>query len=107
MRMIRTLIWIVLTAVLVAFVAMNWTKAPVNIWPLDDGEFFHFEWPVGFTALVFFLLGLAPMWLIHRAGRWRLKRRIAALEAVVQRPSAALTSTQLDAAAPEAETQAP
>lgn len=79
MNIIRTLVWVLITAILVAFIAMNWTKAPVNFWPLDNG-YLHFDWPVGFIALVFFLLGLMPMWLLHRAARWRLARRINTLE---------------------------
>lgn len=79
MNIIRTLVWIVITALLVAFIAMNWNKAPVNVWPIETG-YLHFDWPVGFIALVFFLLGLLPMWLLHRALRWRLTRRIGALE---------------------------
>lgn len=79
MRVIRTLVWIVITALLVAFVAMNWEKSPVNIWPVEGG-YLHFDWPIGFIALVFFLLGLTPMWLLHKAGAWRLNRRISALE---------------------------
>ena len=79
MNIIRTLVWIAITALLVAFIAMNWDKAPVNFWPVDNG-YLHFEWPVGFIALVFFALGLLPMWLLHRALRWRLTRRIGALE---------------------------
>jgi len=39
-----------------------------------------------------------PMWLLHVAGRWRLKRRINALEAARRQPSASLSTTQLDAA---------
>jgi uncharacterized integral membrane protein len=58
---------------------MNWDKAPVNFWPIDNG-YLHFDWPVGFIALVFFALGLLPMWLLHRAQRWRLTRRISTLE---------------------------
>mgnify|MGYP001766893839 CR=1 FL=1 len=80
MQIIRTLAWIVVTAVLVAFIAMNWTKVPVNFWPLDDGNYIHFEWPVGVVALVFFLLGVGPAWLYLRAVRWRTARRIASLE---------------------------
>lgn len=80
MQIIRTITWIVITAVLVAFVAMNWTKVPVNFWPLEDGNYIHFEWPVGIVALVFFLLGVVPAWLYLRAVRWRLHRRIASLE---------------------------
>jgi uncharacterized integral membrane protein len=97
MNIIRTLTWILITALLVAFMAMNWGKAPVNIWPSGD-TFLHFDWPVGFIAFVFFLLGLVPMWLFHRAARWQLKRRIASLE------NTARTSAQIPlpaATAPE------
>ena len=79
MNIIRTLVWVVVTAILVAFVAMNWDKAPVNVWPIENG-YLHFDWPVGFIALVFFGLGLLPMWLLHRALRWRLSRKINTLE---------------------------
>lgn len=80
MQVIRTIAWVVLTAVLVAFIAMNWTKVPVNFWPLADGNYFHFEWPVGVVALLFFGLGMLPVWAYLRAVRWRLNRRIASLE---------------------------
>ena len=88
MQILRTILWIVITAVLVAFVAMNWGRAPVNIWPLDDGYLF-FEWPVGVIAILFFLLGMLPMWLLHRAAQWRLHRRIHSLESALRAASAA------------------
>jgi uncharacterized integral membrane protein len=101
MQIIRTVIWIAMTALLVMFIAMNWERAPVNFWPLETG-YLHFEWPVGVIALVFFLLGLLPMWLLHRAGKWRLNRRISMLETNVRTAAAApppplATTTQLDA----------
>ena len=80
MKAVRTIAWIVTTAILVAFIAMNWTKVAVNFWPLDDGNYIHFDWPVGFVALFFFLLGMMPVGLYFRAVRWRLNRRIASLE---------------------------
>ncbi|WP_395327146.1 LapA family protein [Novosphingobium sp. BL-8H] len=80
MNIIRTVLWIAITAILVAFIAMNWSKVPVNFWPLDDGNYIHFEWPVGVVALLFFGLGMLPVWLYLRAVRWRLNRRIATLE---------------------------
>ncbi len=98
MNIVRTLVWVLITAILVAFVAMNWDKAAVNVWPIDNG-YLHFDWPVGFIALVFFALGLAPMWLFHRAARWRLGRRIATLEASLVHsasgPAAQTTSSTL------------
>lgn len=103
MQLIRTIVWVVITAILVGFIAINWNTAPVNFWPLAEG-YLHFEWPVGFIALAFFLLGLVPMWLIGVLTRWRYSRRINALEnsvrAVSTQPPLA-TSTQLDAAAPD------
>jgi len=98
-QIIRTLIWIVITIVLVAFIAMNWERAPVNIWPLESG-YLYFQWPVGVIAPVFFLLGFVPMWLFHRAGKWAWKRRVNALEHSVRTTAAAppiATSTQLEA----------
>jgi uncharacterized integral membrane protein len=107
-QIIRTLIWIVITAVLVAFIAMNWERAPVHIWPLEN-TYLQFDWPVGIIALVFFLLGLVPMWLVHRAGRWRWQRRIAALENSVLATSTASApaAASLEADQPETPTDAP
>lgn len=79
MQVIRTIMWVVVTAALVAFMAMNWNPAAVNFWPLEQG-YLHFEWPVGIIALVFFLLGMLPTWLLSKASKWRLTRRIDALE---------------------------
>jgi lipopolysaccharide assembly protein A len=102
MRVIRTLIWIVITAVLVAFIAMNWQKSAVNIWPLAEG-YLHLEWPIGLIALVFFLIGFLPTWLLHKASKWRMTRRIATLEASLRASTAppalpVATTTQLEQA---------
>ena len=83
MQMIRTIVWMLISAVLVAFIAMNWTSAPVNFWPLDTG-YLHFDWPVGVIALVFFLLGLLPTWVLAKLASWRLRRRIGTLENAVR-----------------------
>lgn len=89
MQVIRTIAWIVITAILVAFIAMNWTVAAVNFWPLQNGDYLHFEWPVGIVALVFFFFGMVPVWLYLRAVRWRLNRRIETLEKSLQTSSMA------------------
>ena len=101
MNIIRTAVWVTITAILVAFVAMNWDKAPVNFWPIENG-YLHFDWPVGFIALMFFGLGLLPMWLLHRASRWRLARKINTLESsllqaagVPSQPSSTLVTPEV------------
>jgi uncharacterized integral membrane protein len=80
MQIIRTIVWIAITAALVAFVAMNWEPAPVNFWPLENGAYLHLQWPVGLIAIFFFAAGALPMWLLSKAGRWRMSRRMMALE---------------------------
>lgn len=80
MQIIRTVALIIVTAILVAFIAMNWTRAVINLWPQGDGTYVHLECPVGLIAILFFFLGMSPVWLYSRAVRWRLGRRIAALE---------------------------
>ena len=106
MQLIRTLLLLIVTVALVAFVAINWHTAPLNLWPLQDGNYLYLEWPVGFIVLISMVLGFVPMWLIHKGARWRLNRRISFLEnsvksATQSNPTAIATSTQLDAAQPE------
>ena len=98
MQFIRTILWTALVVALVAFIAMNWKTVPVNFWPLSDGNYFHFEWPIGLVALLFFLIGMAPMWLLKRAQGWRLKRRIASLENSLRAASAVAPVTASEAA---------
>ena len=102
MQALRTILLLVITIVLVAFIAINWQIEKVNIWPLADGKYLHLEWPVGFIVLVSYLAGIIPTWLIARATKWRLNRRIATLENAVAANSVVApvaTSTQLEAAA--------
>ena len=106
MQMIRTLLLLLIAIALTAFVAINWDTVPVRFWPAGQGEYLKFDWPVGFVALFFFVLGMVPMWLIHKGAAWRLKRRIGSLEnslkANTPDPAPSFpTSTQLDAAAQE------
>lgn len=103
MKQVRIVLWIVLVAAFGAFIAMNAATARVNVWPYAQG-YLHFEWPVGFVALVFFLLGFLPPWLAGRIRRWRLKRRIATLETSLATqagsplpfPDAAMSAAQPD-----------
>lgn len=90
MQIIRTIVWITITAALVAFMAMNWDQAPVNFWPLENG-YLHVMAPVGLIAVFFFALGALPMWLLAKAARWRMTRRMTALENSVRATSAVAT----------------
>ena len=98
MQLVRTIFWVLLAVVLVLFAVSNWDPVEVRIW-----EGLILETKLAALVILAFLAGLLPMWLLHRATRWRLARRIATLEATIaaQRPQPPLaTSTQLESAAP-------
>ena len=106
MQLIRTLLLLIVTIALVAFIAINWQVVPLNLWPLADGNYVHLDWPVGFIVLVSMALGFLPMWLLHKGARWRMNRRISFLENSVKSasqsaPSAIATTTQLEQASQE------
>ena len=102
MRMIRTIVWVVLVIAFLLFSLNNWVPVTVKIW---EGLLWETKLPA--LVLLAFLLGWLPTWLVHLAGKWRLKRRISALEAVARQPSAALSTTQLDAAGQSGDAPAP
>lgn len=93
MHVIRTVIWVVLLVILLLFSLNNWNPVEVKIW---DGVLLETRIPVLVGAS--FLLGLVPMWLLSKAGHWRLTRRINALENSMRAAAAPLvaTTTQLD-----------
>ena len=104
MQAIRTIIWVLITIVAVGFVAINWTLVPINFWPVADGKYIGFTWPVGLIALMGFVLGLLPMWLLHKTAAWRLRRRIGTLENSVR---AASVSTPVEPAPSPITTEPP
>jgi uncharacterized integral membrane protein len=75
MHIVRVIVWVLLLAVLLIFSINNWNPVEVKIW-----EGLVLETKVPALVIVAFLLGLIPMWLLHRATKWQLHRRITSLE---------------------------
>ena len=75
MGILRTIIWVSLTAVLVIFAMANWIPVTVTIWP---GQVLDTKLPV--LILASFLIGSVPMWIALRTTRWSMKRRLDASE---------------------------
>jgi uncharacterized integral membrane protein len=71
MQFLKTLFWIVLTVIAVAFAFKNWTPVEVLLW---GNIVVEVKLPI--LLLVAFLIGLVPMFILHRATRWRLRRRL-------------------------------
>ncbi|WP_428681845.1 lipopolysaccharide assembly protein LapA domain-containing protein [Sphingopyxis sp.] len=82
MGILRTIIWVLLTAVLVAFAAMNWDSVDVTIWPTSSipGKALIWSTKLPAVILISFAIGFFPPWLALRAARWSLKRRLESSE---------------------------
>lgn len=94
MQVMRTIFWVLLAVVLVLFAVNNWVPVEVHIW-----EGLLLETKLAALVIIAFLIGLLPTWMLYRATRWRLNRRIAALETTLsaQRPQPPIaTTTQLE-----------
>ena len=98
MQIVRTILWVLLAVVLVLFAINNWQTVEVRIW-----NSLILETRLAALTIAAFLLGLVPMWLLHRTVRWRLNRRLATLEASV----GAAATTGVVAPPQPAETSAP
>lgn len=71
MGILRTIIWVLLTTVLVIFAMANWRVVTVTIWPGWEAET-----KLPLVILASFLIGAVPMWVALRTTRWSLKRRL-------------------------------
>lgn len=92
MQIVRTILWVLLAVALLLFALNNWTPVEVRIW-----QNLILETKLAALAIGAFLLGLVPMWLVYRASRWRMARRIANLEAALTPPPPPVaTAEQLD-----------
>jgi len=91
MQFLRTLFWVVVAVVAVAFSYNNWRPVQLNLWGGLVAD-------VNLPLLVFgaFLLGLLPPYILHRATRWSLRRRLESTERALAELRGA------DAAAPDA-----
>lgn len=87
MRAFKTVFWVLIAALLIAFAYANPDVASVHIWP-------GLVWTPPTWALVIgtLAIGFVPTWLIQSTTRWRLARRIASLEATLAAQSHALNT---------------
>jgi uncharacterized integral membrane protein len=84
MQIVRTIVWVLLLAALLVFSAFNWKPVEVKIW-----EGLVLETKIPALVVISFMIGLIPMWMLHRANRFYMSRRISSLETAAR--SAAVT----------------
>ena len=92
MQFLRTLFWVLLAGVAVAFAFNNWTTVPLRLW---GGLIADVNLPLLLVAA--FLGGFLPMYLAMQATRWRWRQRVTGLERTIAdltRPAAAVPAPQ-------------
>ena len=78
MQFLRTLFWVLLAGVAVAFAFNNWTTVPLRLW---GGLIADVNLPLLLVAA--FLAGFLPMYLTIKATRWRWRQRVTGLERTI------------------------
>lgn len=82
MAFLRTLLWIVITVIVVVFSVRNWVPVPVNLF----GDTVV-ETKLPMLLLIGFLIGFVPLYVWHRAFRWRHNRKLSQIERSVSPPA--------------------
>jgi lipopolysaccharide assembly protein A len=75
MRFLKILFWVMILVAAAIFSWNNWTPVTINLW---DGLVLDTKLPV--LLITAFLIGLIPYFLIHRATRWSLRRKLDSAE---------------------------
>ncbi|PZU59326.1 MAG: hypothetical protein DI547_06925 [Sphingobium sp.] len=100
MQFLKTALWVVLAVALALFCKANWISVPVKLWGdlVADAKL-----PV--LVVGAFVAGAAPFWIVARATRWRMRKRLESAERALASATAAAAATSPPPPAPPSQTQ--
>ncbi|BAV64356.1 lipopolysaccharide assembly protein LapA domain-containing protein [Sphingobium cloacae] len=105
MQFLRTAFWVVIAVTLAFFCMANYVPVTVRLW----GDLVM-ETKLPVLLIGAFLLGAGPFWIMARATRWRMKRRLdsteralAAVTAAAAPPPGSAAVAPLPAPTPQAD----
>jgi len=84
MQFLRTAFWVVIAVTLAFFCMANYVPVTVRLW----GDLVM-ETKLPVLLIGAFLLGAGPFWIMARATRWRMKRRLESTERALAAGTAA------------------
>ncbi len=91
MQFLRTAFWVVIAVALAFFCMANYVPVTVRLW----GDMVM-ETKLPVLLIGAFLLGAMPFWIMARATRWRMKRRLESTErALVAATASAAPATSV------------
>lgn len=88
MQFLRTAFWVVIAVALAFFCMANYVPVTVRLW----GDLVM-ETKLPVLLIGAFLLGALPFWIMARATRWRMKRRLESTERALVAATAAAPSS--------------
>jgi putative membrane protein len=94
MQIVRTIVWVLLLVVLLIFSINNWNPVEVKIW-----EGLVLETKIPALVVISFLLGLLPMWLLHRITAYSARRKITSLQTAARTAAVTPVAPAVDPAA--------
>jgi uncharacterized integral membrane protein len=97
MQFLKTIFWVIIAVILVVFSISNWTSITITLW---SGLLLQTYLPV--AIFVAFLFGFFPYFLLHRATRWTLHRKLTQVERQLAETRALLDPKPVDAPPPGA-----
>jgi uncharacterized integral membrane protein len=84
MGFLRTLFWVAVTVVVVVFSIRNWMPVTINLFGDLQADV---KLPV--LLMIAFLIGFVPLYIWHKALRWRDRRRVTLERSIPASPVAA------------------
>ena len=75
MQFLKTLFWVILAVITIIFSFNNWTAVTITLW---DGLLIDTRLPL--LLIGAFLIGIVPYFILHRATRWSLQRKLTNVE---------------------------
>ncbi len=75
MQFLKTAFWVVLAVLIALFSYANWTRVTISLW----GDL-QIETLLPLVVVVAFLAGSLPFWILHKATRWSMRRKLDSAE---------------------------
>jgi uncharacterized integral membrane protein len=75
MQFLKTAFWAILAVLIALFSYANWKPAEINLW----GDL-QIVTPLPIVVVISFLAGVLPMWLLHKATHWSMRRKLDSAE---------------------------
>jgi uncharacterized membrane protein YciS (DUF1049 family) len=79
MQFLKTLFWVMIAVIAVIFSYRNWTPITINLWGGLDADI---KLPI--LVAIAFLIGFLPSFVLHKATRWQLRRKLDAAQRALE-----------------------